>query len=133
MQLIARLNGKRSPACRLSARGYGGAAASIEYPRLEKRLPRLVMTLQDARAIVEAPEISTPIGLRDRAILETLYATGIRAGELGNLKREDVDTEDKLLRVVLGKGKKDRNVPLTRAAAEAIEPYLALWASADAR
>jgi site-specific recombinase XerD len=65
------------------------------------------------------------MGLRDRAILETLYATGIRAGELGSLKREDVDTEERLLRVLLGKGRKDRNVPLTRAAAEAIEAYLA--------
>jgi integrase/recombinase XerD len=111
----------------LARRGYSltDPSASLEYPRQENRIPRGVLTPHEARAIVEAPDLGAPMGLRDRAILETLYATGIRAGELANLKREDVDTEDKLLRVVLGKGKKDRNVPLTRAAAEAVEAYLA--------
>jgi integrase/recombinase XerD len=111
----------------LARRGYllTDPAAAIEYPRQEKRLPRGVLTVAEARAIVEAPDLGAPMGLRDRAILETLYATGIRAGELGSLKREDVDTEERLLRVLLGKGRKDRNVPLTRAAAEAIEAYLA--------
>ena len=83
-----------------------------------------MLTREEARKLVEAPDISTPLGLRDRAIFETFYATGIRAGELAELKCGDVDTEDRLLRVVLGKGRKDRNVPLTRAAAEAIEAYL---------
>ncbi len=96
----------------------------LEYPRREERLPRGVLTREEARKLVEAPDISTPLGLRDRAIFETFYATGIRAGELAELKCGDVDTEDRLLRVVLGKGRKDRNVPLTRAAAEAIEAYL---------
>jgi integrase/recombinase XerD len=111
----------------LARRGYllTDPSTSLEYPRQENRIPRGVLTIEEARAIVEAPDLGAPMGLRDRAILETLYATGIRAGELANLKRDDVDTEDKLLRVVLGKGKKDRNVPLTRAAAEAIEAYLA--------
>jgi integrase/recombinase XerD len=96
----------------------------LEYPRREERLPRGVLTREETRKIVEAPDTSTPLGLRDRGILETFYATGIRASELADLKCGDVDTEDRLLRVVLGKGKKDRNVPLTRAAAEAIEAYL---------
>lgn len=73
---------------------------------------------------MEAPDASTPLGKRDRAIIEVFYATGIRAGELAKLKCADVDTEDRILRVVLGKGSKDRNVPLTRAAAEATEVYL---------
>jgi integrase/recombinase XerD len=111
----------------LSRRGYllTDPSAPVEYPRQERRLPRGVLTAREARVIVEAPDLGTPRGLRDRAILETLYATGIRAGELGNLKKEDVDTEERVLRVVLGKGRKDRNVPLTRAAAETIEAYLA--------
>jgi integrase/recombinase XerD len=96
----------------------------LEYPRREQRLPRGVLTREEARKLVEAPDTSTPLGLRDRAILETFYATGIRASELADLKCTDVDTEDRLVRVVLGKGRKDRNVPLTRAAAEAIEAYL---------
>jgi site-specific recombinase XerD len=96
----------------------------LEYPRREERLPRGVLNREETRKLVEAPDTQTPLGLRDRAILETFYATGIRASELADLGCADVDTEDRLLRVVLGKGRKDRNVPLTRAAAEAVEAYL---------
>jgi integrase/recombinase XerD len=100
-------------------------AAAIEPPRQESRLPRAILTLREARAIVEAPDTRTPQDLRDRAILETLYATGIRVSELINLTVSDVETEERTLRVVRGKGRKDRTVPLTRAAAEAIDDYLA--------
>jgi integrase/recombinase XerD len=99
-------------------------AADIELPRLEKRLPRVILTSAEVRKILAAPGSKSPRDLRDRAILETLYATGIRVTELSNLTPYDVDTEDRVLRVVLGKGRKDRNVPLTRASAEAIEAYL---------
>ncbi len=70
------------------------------------------------------PSDNTPNGLRDRAILETFYATGLRCTELANLTPYDIDTEERTLRVVLGKGKKDRVIPLTRAAAKAIGTYL---------
>jgi integrase/recombinase XerD len=96
----------------------------VGYPRPEQRLPRGILTREEARRLVEAPDATGPIGLRDRAILETFYGTGIRAGELAKLKCTDVDVEDRLLRVVQGKGRRDRNVPLTRAAAEALELYL---------
>ena len=99
-------------------------AAAVDYPRSELRLPRGILSKQEARKIVEAPDTRSPAGLRDRAILETLYATGIRVGELRKLTLQDVDTEERVLRVVMGKGGKDRNVPLTRAAASAIELYL---------
>lgn len=110
----------------LYQRGYvlTDPSAPVGYPRRELRLPRGVLTREETRKLVEAPDTSSPIGLRDRAILETFYGTGIRAGELAKLKTIDVDTEDKVLRVVLGKGAKDRNVPLTRAAAEAIEAWM---------
>jgi integrase/recombinase XerD len=110
----------------LFQRGYllHDPSGPLQYPRREQRLPRGVLSRQEARTLVEAPDTSTPLGLRDRAILETFYGTAIRAGELAKLKCTDVDTEDKVLRVVLGKGAKDRNVPLTRAAAEAIEAWL---------
>ncbi len=98
--------------------------AGLERPRLESRLPRSILSLSEARRLVEAPAPNTPTGLRDRAILETLYATGIRATELIRLSPFDVDTEEGTLRVVRGKGGKDRNVPLTRAAAQAIEAYV---------
>ena len=99
--------------------------AGLERPRLETRLPRAILTPQEARKLVLAPDTKTPTDLRDHAIMETLYATGIRASELIQLSPFDVDTEEGMLRVVRGKGGKDRNVPLTRAAAEAIEAYLA--------
>jgi integrase/recombinase XerD len=96
----------------LCRRGYmlTDPSAPLEYPRREQRLPRGILTRDECRRLVEAPDTSTSLGLRDRAILETFYATGIRAGELASLKCADVDTEDRLLRVVLGKGAKDRNV-----------------------
>lgn len=95
----------------------------LAYPRVDQRLPRGILARDEVRRILEAPD-TTPHGLRDRAILETLYATGIRAGELARLRLEDVDPEDRLLRIVCGKGRKDRTVPLTRAAAAAIDRYL---------
>jgi integrase/recombinase XerD len=100
-------------------------AAAIELGRAEDRLPRVVLTEDESRRLVSAPKGEAPLVLRDRAILETLYATGIRVGELAELTVYDADTEDRLLRVVMGKGRKDRNLPLTRAASRAIEKYLA--------
>jgi integrase/recombinase XerD len=110
----------------LCRRGYvlSDPSGPVGYPRPEKRLPRGVLGRDEARRLMEAPDASTPLGLRDRAILEVFYGTGVRAGELAKLKTTDVDIEDRILRVELGKGAKDRNVPLTRAAAEAIESYL---------
>jgi integrase/recombinase XerD len=99
-------------------------AEKLEYPRVEKRLPRTVLTEEEAMRILETPEAKTVIGLRDGAILETLYATGIRASEISNLTPFDVDVEERTLRILLGKGRKDRHVPLTHAAAVAIEAYL---------
>jgi len=99
--------------------------AAVEYPRADKRLPRGVLSIHEVRRLIDGCDGMTPEVLRDRAILETLYATGIRASELMNLKPTDIDTDEKVLRVLLGKGRKDRNVPLTSAAADAIEAYLA--------
>jgi len=110
----------------LYRRGYllQNPAASVEYPRMERRLPRVILTREEARRILEAPDMKTPAGLRDRAIFETFYGTGIRSAELSNLTPDDVDTEEGVLRVIRGKGRRDRNVPLTRAAAAAIDAYL---------
>lgn len=99
-------------------------AASIEYPRSEVRLPRGILTRQEARRLVEAPDTKSLLGMRDRAVLEIFYACGLRVSELGKLTLQDIDTEEKIVRVVLGKGGKDRVVPLTTAAARAIERYL---------
>jgi integrase/recombinase XerD len=100
-------------------------AAPLELPRQEERLPRVILTKEEAlRILGAASRATTPRGLRDRAVLETFYATGIRVSELAKLTPYDVDTRERTLRVLLGKGSKDRHVPLTRAAAAAIEAYL---------
>jgi integrase/recombinase XerD len=99
-------------------------SSGIELPRTEKKLPRVILSEREAKRIVTAPRGRSALDLRDRAMLETLYGTGLRVNELIHLKPADVDTEERVLRVVCGKGKKDRNVPLTRAAASAIEAYL---------
>jgi site-specific recombinase XerD len=100
-------------------------AAAVSLPRREKRLPRLVLKRPEVmRVLARVARARSPRELRDRAILETLYATGIRVTELARLTPYDVDTEDRTLRVLVGKGGKDRHVPLTRPAAAAIETYL---------
>lgn len=99
-------------------------AGSLELPRREKRLPRVLYSPAEVRRIIEAASGETPRELRDRALVETLYATGLRVGELTKLTPYDVDTEERVCRVVMGKGRKDRRVPLTAPAAEAIERYL---------
>ena len=100
-------------------------AAALILPRLPSRLPRVVLTRAEVGRLLATPDTTTPQGLRDRAILETLYATGIRASELASLLVEHVDTDERVLFVSRGKGMRDRRLPLTRAAAAAIEDYLA--------
>lgn len=101
-------------------------AAAVELPRQEERLPRVILTKEEVlRILGAASKGTTPKALRDRAIVETFYATGIRVSELSKLTPYDVDTAERTVRILLGKGRKDRHVPLTRAAAAAIDTYLA--------
>lgn len=98
--------------------------ASVEYPRGEQRLPRTILTAHEAARLIETARGRSPRELRDRALMETLYSTGVRVGELARLTLHDIDTEERVLRVVAGKGRKDRYVPLTRAAARTLERYV---------
>jgi integrase/recombinase XerD len=90
-----------------------------------KRAPRFPKTLSepDVEALLGAPDISTGIGLRDRAMLETLYATGLRVSELVSLKTFEVNLDAGVVRV-MGKGSKERLVPLGEEAVEWIGRYL---------
>ncbi len=103
----------------LCRRGYllSDPASVLRLPRQDQTLPRLILTSREVLRILAAPDIGTPRGLRDKAILETIYSTGIRTRELAKLTPNDVDTDDRVLRVLQGKGGKDRHVPLTRPAA----------------
>ncbi len=89
-----------------------------------KRPPRFPKTLSEAdvEALLGAPDVRTPLGLRDRAMLETLYATGLRVSELVALKRYEVNLDAGVVRV-LGKGAKERLVPLGEEAVEWISRY----------
>ena len=92
-------------------------------PAKPARLPK-VMSEQQVEALLAAPDTATPLGLRDRAMLETLYATGLRVSELVNLKLHEVSAEMGVLRV-LGKGSKERLVPLGEEALDCQQRYLA--------
>jgi integrase/recombinase XerD len=99
-------------------------AARMELPREPKSLPKVILTAREAGKIIGAVKGNGPLALRDRAILETLYATGLRVTELANLQPTDIDLEDGVLRVRQGKGLRDRVIPLTLPAADAISRYL---------
>jgi integrase/recombinase XerD len=99
-------------------------ASELELPKLEQRLPKFVLTVAEVEVVLALPTITTPIGLRDRAILETLYATGIRRMEVIGLRVYDIDAERGTLVVRQGKGKKDRVVPISRRALQWIDKYL---------
>ncbi len=95
----------------------------IDLPKAGRPLPD-TLSLEDVEALLEAPDVSTPRGLRDRAMLEVLYATGLRVSELVGLSVEDLHLEGGYLRV-LGKGNKERLVPLGDHARDWLERYLA--------
>ncbi|MEE9187035.1 MAG: tyrosine recombinase XerC [Bacteroidota bacterium] len=97
-------------------------AATIGTPKLEKRLP-LFLDEGSMEKILAAPDRSNRNGIRDAAVMELLYSTGIRLGELLRLSLEDVDFENRTIKV-LGKGSKQRVVPFGKKASEALRTYL---------
>ena len=97
-------------------------AENITLPKLPKHLPE-VLTYQEIERILSTPDTTSPIGVRDKAILETLYATGIRVTELITLKQQDIVYESGIVRV-FGKGSKERYVPIGNSALEWIKKYL---------
>ena len=98
-------------------------ASDLVLPRLEKRLPKHVLSMKEVETVLNVPDVTTAQGVRDRAILEVLYSTGIRRSELAHLQLYDLDTERGTLMVRLGKGKKDRMVPIGERAIAWVERY----------
>lgn len=94
----------------------------ISAPRVPKRLPQY-LTVAEVEALLAVPDTSTPLGLRDRAIIEVLYAAGLRVSELAGLDVADVDLVQACVRV-MGKGSKERVGLLGRPAARAVQLYL---------
>ena len=98
--------------------------STLSAPKLEKRLPTFLTTDEIPR-LLEAPSSSTPQGLRDRAILELLYAAGLRVSEIVTLDLKDIDLDSREIRV-WGKGAKERMVLMGKPAADALRLYLDL-------
>jgi len=96
--------------------------ATTFSPKLDKRLPSF-LTVEEMERLLEAPDLSTPQGQRDRALMELLYASGLRVSELVNLNLEQVNLDSHEIRV-WGKGSKERMVLMGEPAAKALSAYL---------
>ncbi len=96
----------------------------ISYAKEPKTLPKGILSISEVRKILQAPDLSTAIGYRDRTIMEALYSSGIRKTEINNLKLQDVDYIDGFLTIEEGKGKKDRIVPIGEIACKYLENYI---------
>lgn len=98
-------------------------AADLVLPRLSRQLPKVILSIAQVESILAQPDTTTLMGLRNRAILETLYSTGIRRSELMHLSLFDVDPIRGTLMVRQGKGRKDRLLPLGERACAWVEKY----------
>ncbi|HVE27062.1 MAG TPA: tyrosine recombinase XerC [Sporichthya sp.] len=107
-----------------TGRASTDAGAGLASPRVRRALPG-VLTEDQAATLMAVPDPEAgPVGLRDRAVLEVLYATGLRVGELVGLDIDDLDRDRRLVRAV-GKGNKERSVPVGQPAIEAVDAWLA--------
>ncbi|CAN5698957.1 tyrosine recombinase XerC [soil metagenome] len=97
-------------------------AKLVSTPRLEKKLPKH-LSIEEAITFIETPDTKTDLGKRDRAMLELMYATGVRVSELTKMNLSDIDFKDKLIRVT-GKRRKERIIPFGDPAREALKSYL---------
>jgi integrase/recombinase XerC len=97
-------------------------ASLVGSPKREQRVPQ-VLSVDEVTALIESPDVSTPLGRRDRAMLELFYASGLRLSELVSLDVEDVNLSTRMVRV-MGKGRKERLVPCHERAADAVRAWL---------
>jgi integrase/recombinase XerD len=98
-------------------------ASELELPRLGFRLPP-VLTEYEAELVLQQPDVSDPVGIRDRALLELFYSTGMRRTELLRLKLPEIDYHNGLVTIRQGKGRKDRVVPVGDRALAWLDKYL---------
>ncbi|MCP3994387.1 MAG: tyrosine-type recombinase/integrase, partial [bacterium] len=99
-------------------------AKDLELPKPEERLPVDVLTADEVESTMNQTDATRPMGIRDRAILETFYSTGIRASELAHLQLYDLDADRQILIIRQGKGKKDRVVPIGERAIRWLQKYM---------
>ena len=99
-------------------------ASEIDLPRPDKRLPIEALSIREMETVLAQPDVSDPLGIRDRAVMEVLYSTGIRRAELCRLEIGDLHRDKRLLHIRLGKGQKDRVVPIGERSLHWLERYL---------
>lgn len=99
-------------------------ASEMELPRVHRKLPQHILSVAEIDSILAQTALHGDIGIRDRAIIETLYSTGLRKTEMINLKLYDIDQNNATLMVREGKGRKDRMVPLGERALAWTQKYL---------
>ena len=95
---------------------------SVRTPKQEKKLPRF-LEYEEVKRLLETPQTNTWLGARDRAIMETLYSTGVRVSELVALNMEDIDFLGEVIHI-RGKGKKERIAPIGTSALQTIQHYM---------
>ncbi|HYD61039.1 MAG TPA: site-specific tyrosine recombinase XerC [Noviherbaspirillum sp.] len=98
-------------------------ASDLDLPRLERRLPKHILTISEVETVLAMPDLDTATGIRDRAMLETFYSTGMRRMELMHLGVHDIDHERGTVMIRQGKGRKDRMIPIGERALEWIAKY----------
>jgi integrase/recombinase XerD len=96
----------------------------LEIPKIHRGLPKTILTQEEARRLLDAPDLSSPVGYRDKALLELLYATGVRTKELIRLKVEDVNLKDQTIFIHQGKYRKDRLIPVPVSTAGYLKEYM---------
>jgi integrase/recombinase XerD len=99
-------------------------ASELELPKQGHHLPKHVLSVSEVEQVLQQPEIEDPMGLRDRALLEVLYATGMRRMEVAGLKLYDMDFDGGTLLIRQGKGRKDRMVPIGKRAVAWMLKYI---------
>ncbi|WP_420998495.1 site-specific tyrosine recombinase XerC [Cupriavidus sp. 30B13] len=99
-------------------------AADLDLPRRIRRLPRSVLTAGEVERVLALADTGTPLGLRDRALMELLYATGMRRMEVAQLELGDIDAERCVVLIREGKGRRDRLLPLGERALYWVQQYL---------
>jgi len=99
-------------------------ASELTLPKVPDSLPKDILTPEEAERVLGMPDITTPLGIRDRAVLEVFYATGLRRMEIARLSIFDLDAARGVVHVRCGKGGKDRVVPVTKRALQWVERYL---------
>lgn len=97
---------------------------TVQWPRVKRHIPKNILTQPEAELLLELPDKNTTEGIRNRAILELLYSSGMRRGELCKLDMHDVDLKEQIVHIRYPKNRQDRIVPIGSKASKSIESYL---------